>query len=233
MRVGLLMCDHVDAQFRGVTGGDYDDMFAALLAPSPVADVEFVTYDVVGGELPTAAMECDAWLLTGSRFSAYDDEAWIHALGAFVRDLHAANAPTVGICFGHQLLAHALGGRVERAATGWGVGAQLVDGKLPGRLLFMHQDQVVELPDGAETMGIAAHCPIAAFSFGSVLGIQGHPEFTTEYERALLDHRVSSIGPDVTAAAIASLAEPTDETAIARYILAFMREGFECSASAS
>jgi GMP synthase-like glutamine amidotransferase len=218
MRVGLLMCDHVDDRFRDIAG-DYDEMFVTLLGPRAEGDVEFVVYDVVAGELPASTKECDGWLITGSRASAYDDEAWIHALSAFVRDLHAAHAPTVGICFGHQLLAHALGGRVEKAASGWGVGAHFVDGEVPGRLLFMHQDQVVELPAGAEVLGASAHCPVAMFSFDSMVGVQGHPEFSVAFEQALIDAREARIGADATTAALASLQEPTDEDAVARWLL--------------
>jgi GMP synthase-like glutamine amidotransferase len=219
MRIGLLLCDHVDDRYRDVTAGDYDDMFIALLSHGTDDDIEFVSYDVIGGTLPESVRECDGWLITGSRFSAYDDEPWIQELCGFVRDLHAAAAPTVGICFGHQVIAHALGGRVEKAARGWGVGAIQVDGALAGRLLFMHQDQVTKLPDAAQLVGSADHCPIAAFSCGSILAMQGHPEFTVAYERALLEARELRIGADVTAAGLASLDQPTDEARVARVML--------------
>jgi GMP synthase-like glutamine amidotransferase len=221
MRVGLLMCDHVDDRFRAVAG-DYDDMFAALLVPHATGELELIDYDAVAGDLPASATECDGWLITGSRYSVYDDEAWIEALCAFVREAHVADVPTVGVCFGHQVIAHALGGRVEKAASGWGVGAQLIEGAQTGRLLFMHQDQVVELPDGMEVVGVADHCPVAALSGGSMLGVQGHPEFTTEYERALLDARVDRIGADQTATARRTLDHATDEAAFARWILDFL-----------
>ncbi|MEY2571426.1 MAG: hypothetical protein QOE63_1776 [Acidimicrobiaceae bacterium] len=219
MRVGLLMCDHVDGRFRAIAG-DYDDMFGALFS-----DLDLVPYDAVGGVLPKAADDCDAWLLTGSRHSAYDDEPWISALSAFVRDLHVAGAPTVGICFGHQLLAHALGGRVERAASGWGVGAHAIErsADLEWRLLFMHQDQVVALPDDGVVLGSTDHCPVAALQIGpSMVGVQAHPEFSADYERALLDLRVERIGEAKVAAARASLDAPTDERAAASWLAAFM-----------
>src|SRR4051794_36622829 len=92
-------------------------MFSELL------DVELVPFDVVNGVLPSSPDECDGWLAGGSRFSVYDDRPWIHSTSAFVRKVRDAGAPYVGICFGHQLLAHALGGRTEKASVGWGVGA--------------------------------------------------------------------------------------------------------------
>ena len=194
MRVGLLECDHVDERYRAIAG-DYSDMFAVLL---PALDL--VRYDAIGGELPKEPDECDGWLLTGSRCSAYDDEPWIAALSSFVRELHTADAPTVGICFGHQLLAHALGGRVERASAGWGVGPHTIATVGGDRwpLLFMHQDQVLELPPDATVVGSTDHCPIAMLQIGSsMLGMQAHPEFTADYERALLDARAERIGVDL------------------------------------
>ena len=218
-RVGLLECDHVDDSFRAIAG-DYADMFAALL---PRCDL--VTYDAISGVLPKEPDECDGWLVTGSRFSAYDGESWIAALSAFLRDTHAAEVPTAGICFGHQLIAQALGGRVERATTGWGVGAHVIDTSddEQWRLLFMHQDQVVALPEGASVAGRTDHCPIAMFRIGaSTFGIQAHPEFSREYELALIDARAARLGADVADSARASLDGPTDESAVAGALTNFL-----------
>jgi GMP synthase-like glutamine amidotransferase len=165
MRIGLLECDHVDDRYRSIAG-DYDDMFAALLSPV-TPDALLVRYDAVGGVLPDSPGECDAWLATGSRFSAYDDLPWIDDLCAFVRDVHDDGAPFVGICFGHQVLAQALGGDVVKAPSGWGAGGHRV--RLTARepwmdpardecsLLFMHQDQVVQLPADAVALGSSDH----------------------------------------------------------------------------
>jgi GMP synthase-like glutamine amidotransferase len=221
LRVGILECDHVDDRFRGI-GGDYTDMFAGLL------EVDLVPYDACNGVLPAAPDECDGWLATGSRWSVYDDLAWIGALSGFVRDVRDAGAPFVGICFGHQLLAHALGGRTEQADIGWGVGA--IDTSLPApptdaRLLYMHQDQVTVLPDGAVVLGRADHCPIAALQLGAMLGVQAHPEFAVDYVDALLDARVDRIGPAVTARAKASLALDAiddDSARVGRWIVDFL-----------
>lgn len=221
-RVGLLECDHVDDRFRDIAG-DYADMFAALLP-----HVDLVGYDAVNGVLPKEPEECDGWLLTGSRFSAYDDEPWIAALSAFVRGCDGATVPTAGICFGHQLLAQALGGRVERAASGWGVGAHVISTADDDRwrLLFMHQDQVVALPPAATVAGRTDHCPIAMFRIGaSSFGIQAHPEFTREYELALIDARVGRLGVDAAASARASLDGPTDEPAVAAALTNFFQSG--------
>jgi GMP synthase-like glutamine amidotransferase len=233
MRIGLLECDHVDEKYRRLSG-DYADMFAALFSDQD--DVELVRYDVVNGALPGSPSECDGWLATGSRTSAYDDEEWIHRVGGFVRAAAATEAPFVGICFGHQLLAHALGGTVERAPSGWGAGVLVVavEHKEPWmeptrtevHLHFMHQDQVSTLPDGGEVVGAAEHCPVAAFTVGdTMLGIQAHPEFTVPYAEALLTDRTERIGGDNVAAALASLTTPTDEAVVAQWITSFLAFG--------
>jgi GMP synthase-like glutamine amidotransferase len=210
-RIGLLECDHVDDRFRSI-GGDYADMFARLLP-----EVDLVPYDVIGGTVPHDPDECDGWLVTGSRHSVYEDLDWIRATGAFVGRVRDAGVPLVGICFGHQLLAHFTGGRTAKAGA-WGVGAHdLSSGE---RLLYMHQDQVLELPAGAERVASTDHCPNAVLRVGdSMLGIQAHPEFPGAYVEALLHAREERIGRELVDAALASLDAPRDEDVAARLIL--------------
>lgn len=231
MRIGLLECDHVDERYRHLSG-DYGDMFTAMFAATP--EVELVRYDVVNGELPVSPAECDGWLATGSRKSAYDDDEWIHRTAGFIRAAAATDAPFVGICFGHQLLAHALEGTVARAPGGWGAGIHAVEvaQKEPwmdpfrsdARLHFMHRDQVARLPAGAEVLWSAEHCPVAAFTVGdTMLGIQAHPEFTVAYAEALLTDRTDRIGGDKAGAALRSLATPTDEAVVTQWIVNFLQ----------
>lgn len=226
-RVGLLECDHVADRHRGI-GGDYADMFGALFA-AHVPDIDLVTYDVIGGELPPGPDACDGWVCSGSRHSVYEDLDWIRGLSGFVRDVHDAGVPFVGVCFGHQVLAHALGGRVARAPSGWGAGVRRVLVDTPASwmdppaenlaLHFMHQDQVEALPPGGRVLGRADHCPVALMQVGeSMVGVQAHPEFTQAYTDALLAERVARIGEDEVAAARAGLARPTDESTVARWM---------------
>lgn len=232
MRVGILECDHVDARHRGIAG-DYTDMFATLLA-APLGDAELVAYDVRNGSLPASPDACDAWVATGSRASVYDEAGWIDDVARFVREVRTVGAPYVGVCFGHQLLAHALGGRTERAPGGWGAGARRVEvvarepwmapaaGAL--NLLFMHQDQVTEVPAGASVLARATHCPVAMLRVGdAMLGIQAHPEFSAAFVDALLAEREERIGSEAAAAARRSLVEPTDEGVIAGWVAGFLR----------
>jgi len=231
MEVGLLECDHVPERFRHIAG-DYRDMFAALLNRHAPQDA-LRTFDVCNGEFPSSLDSCDAYLATGSRFSAYDDVDWIHALKNFVRRIYEAKKPFVGVCFGHQIMAEALGGKVSRAEVGWGAGVRGVEviGHEPWMrpeqsscgLQYMHQDQVERLPDDTVVIGRSDHCPVAMFRIGdSMLGIQAHPEFTKAYSEALLLDRIGRIGEKRVKEALASLDQPTDESVVAKWIVRFL-----------
>lgn len=254
IRIGVLECDHVDDRFRSIQG-DYVDMFAALFDEAAKSEpghaVDVVAYDAIGGRLPASPAACDAWVVTGSRYSVYDDRPWIVALGRFVREVRDAGVPFAGICFGHQLLAHALGGRTEKAASGWGVGAidtwltpvePLSEGRDAGNpavLLYLHQDQVVALPPGAEVIARAPHCPIAGLRAGAMVGIQAHPEFSADYLAALVGTREERIGVEATAAARKSLdrydagydgdGNSRDALAVGRFLVRFLSGGAQPS----
>ncbi len=231
MRIGLLECDHVADRFRAIAG-DYREMFPALFARYAPA-ISFVNYDVCNGDFPASIEACDGYLCTGSRFSVYQQEDWILSLKGFVRRLAEAQHPYVGICFGHQMLGEALGSRVARAETGWGVGVRAMEivrrepwmepAAASCRLEYMHQDQVHDLPPDGVLLARAAHCPIAMFRVGpALLGIQAHPEFTAPYAEALLRDRRQRIGDAPTDDALASLASPTDEGLLVAWIERFL-----------
>jgi GMP synthase-like glutamine amidotransferase len=231
MKVGLLECDHVAPRFHHIAG-DYREMFGAMLAREASA-LTLVPFDVCNGEWPAAVNVCDAYLCTGSRHSAFEPRDWIVRLLGFVREVHAARVPFVGICFGHQVAAQALGGLVERTSDGWGVGIHQMDvvrtapwmqpPRSACRLQFMHQDQVVRLPPGADLLGRTAHCPMAMFQLGdTILGVQGHPEFPAEYGETLIRDRVGRIGEARADDGCASFAQPADASLAAQWIRRFL-----------
>jgi GMP synthase-like glutamine amidotransferase len=236
MQIGLLQCDHVAARFQA-RAGDYPQMFGALFerfAPEHT----LVPFDVCNDVWPASLDACDAYLCTGSRWSVYDDIAWIHTLKQFVRQARDADKPFVGICFGHQMLAEALGGKVEKAATGWGVGVQAVEffqteswmqpPQTRLRLQYMHQDQVLRLPDEAVVLGHSSHCPNAVLRIGTtLLGIQAHPEFTAAYGTALLHDRRERIGTQKVEQALASLRQPTDAELATSWIAHFLAQALQ------
>src|SRR5262245_3798724 len=231
MKIGLLECDHVLERYRHI-GGDYREMFTAMF-DSHAPQITLRAFDVCNGEFPSSIDSCDAYLATGSRFSAYDGVDWIDELKNFVRRIHEAKKPFVGVCFGHQMMAEALGGKVTRAESGWGVGVHSVEVVKPESwmrpqqsncgLQYMHQDQVARMPDDGVIIGRSDHCPVAMFRVGdSMLGIQAHPEFPKAYSGALLADRVERIGAERVSAALASLARPTDESVTAKWIVEFL-----------
>jgi GMP synthase-like glutamine amidotransferase len=224
VRAGLLVVGHVDERSVHIAG-DYPELFAALLAPH---GIDVVPYAADRGELPASLDECDGWLCSPSRSSVYDDEPWIAGVEDLLRVVVADDVPFVGICFGHQLLAQALGGRVERAEAGWGVGVQEYELLEPLRgtaarrtcaLIASHQDQVVDVPPALRVTARSAYCPVAGLAASErVWTVQGHPEFVPALADHLLALRVELIGAARVETARASLTQPTDRDAVARAI---------------
>jgi GMP synthase-like glutamine amidotransferase len=224
---GLLVVGHVDERSRHIAG-DYPELFADLLAPF---DVRVVPYAVDEDELPQSLRECDGWLCSPSRLSVYDDVPWIADVEEIIRTAIRDDHPFVGICFGHQLLAQALGGRVERAAGGWGVGVHEYEmlrhvAAMHPRLercalIASHEDQVVEVPTGVDVIARADYCPVAGLAAGErVWSLQAHPEFVPELADELLSLRVGLIGPERVEAARSSLRRPSDRGTVAAWIAA-------------
>lgn len=201
--VGVLVCDHVLPELRDAAGGDYPEVYAGFLRRAD-PHLAVRTYDAVDGELPADPDECDAWILTGARYDAFGEERWLVELRALLVELHAAGRRTVGICFGHQVLAQALGGRVERA-EGWRAGPHRLEldatpwyPATTADLHAMHRDEVATLPPGARPAGRGTTAEHAAFLLDEhVLGIQDHPEFTDAYVLALAESRLDRFGEDL------------------------------------
>ena len=194
MKIGILQTGHAPDEIRPVTG-DYADLFKRLLDGH---DFDFVVYDVVDMAFPGAVTDCDGWLITGSKHGAYEDHAFIAPLEQFIRDIYAADLPLVGVCFGHQIIAQALGGKVEKFAGGWAVGRQVyrMDGQ-DCALNAWHQDQVTALPADAKVVGSNDFCANAALVYGNrIFTVQAHPEFDTPVMQGLMQHRGPGVVPD-------------------------------------
>lgn len=215
MKLVILECDRVPDALSYI-GGQYADMFVdAFTRVRPNWHFDIVkTRD---GVLPPLDTDC-AYLITGSRHDAFDDAPWIQALRGWVVEADRAGLRVAGICFGHQLIAHALGGRAGRAG-GWGIGrmpAIAVDGLPFSRadLLVSHQDQVLDLPPGSERLISSEFCPNFGFRTRTLIGVQGHPEFKPEYSRALAEARRDSIGSERVDIALATLDGPLNADAV-------------------
>ncbi len=231
MKVGILKTDAVKPDLAAEFG-EYPDMFAnVLLAVEP--DLILVTYEVVDGEYPADLDEVDAYIITGSKLSVYDDVPWVRRLKGFVVQLHEAKKKLIGICFGHQMVAEALGGKTLPADSGWCVGVHAIepteDAARYGlssstiRLRSNHRDQVATLPTGGKLLASTKACPIASIGLDDhILTFQGHPEFSEGYARALLNMRRDILGEELYQTAINSLETETDNLQVARYIVDFI-----------
>ncbi len=175
--------------------GDYPDFFERLLADQGLT---FRRYTVMEMDFPKDVHECEGWLITGSRFGAYEDHPFIKPLEAFIRDAYAAHVPVVGICFGHQIIAQAMGGRVEKYARGWSVGP--TDYDFDGEKITLnawHQDQVVEKPDSATVAATNGFCENAALLYDDrMFTVQAHPEFKPEFMLGLIEKRGPGLVPE-------------------------------------
>jgi len=231
VKIGILKTDAVREEWVA-KHGEYPDMFMTLLG-SRDPDLEFLVFDVRQGDYPDDIDQLDAYLITGSRHSVYDDLPWIEPLMSFVRQLDARGKKLVGICFGHQLVAQALGGRTEKAAAGWGVGVHhhrftrrpgwFDDGDLEFPILVTHQDQVAVVATGAEVLAGSEFCPHAVCQIKDhILTMQGHPEFVSDYSRAIMEFRRQIITEPVYQSGVASLAEPPATERMAAWILNFL-----------
>jgi GMP synthase (glutamine-hydrolysing) len=230
MIIGILQTGHAPDALRDETG-DYPDMFARRLAAH---GLDSITWDVTSMRLPEGPHDAEGWLITGSRHGAYEDHPWIAPLEELIRRIVEARVPLVGICFGHQIVAQALGGTVEKVASGWSVGPthyRLADGG--ARVLHAwHQDQVVRLPEGARTTASAEGCPHAALAIGDrVMTWQPHPEYDDRVLAGLMEHRGKAVPPDRLEAARAKLGTPLDTAAVWGDIAAFFRRGADGASS--
>lgn len=223
MKIGILQTGHAPDALLPTTG-DVAPYFERMLTGF---GFEFATYSVVDMEFPDAIDDCDGWIITGSKHGAYEDLPFIAPLETLIRDVYAADIPLVGICFGHQIIAQALGGKVEKFAGGWAVGRTTYDWNgAEVALNAWHQDQVTELPQGATVYASNDFCANAALVYGNkIFTTQPHPEYAADFIGGLLEHRGKGVVPDpLMETARANLDKPDDNTRIAAQIARFFKE---------
>ena len=234
LTIGLLQCDHVADDLVG-SHGDYQNMFSELLHAQD-EEIILSAYDLTADQFPSDLHACDGYIITGSQFSAYDDLPWIHEAKSLVRALYDKRIPTIGICFGHQLIAESLGGKVIKADDkGWGVGVHRwkiihkedwMGDRTPDdfALRVSHQDQVVSMPEESKLIASSDFCPIGGFQTGDhFLTLQGHPEFSSDYANALMSKRIDRIGQSVVETGLASLTNEVDSERVAAWMIAFIK----------
>jgi GMP synthase-like glutamine amidotransferase len=206
--------------------GDYPSMFGEMLGP----EFEVESFDVPAGQLPNDAAEHAAYLITGSPAGVYDPLPWIEPLQDLIRA--AEGSKMVGVCFGHQVMAEALGGRVEKSDKGWGAGLHhysvahrepWMDGETRIAEPASHQDQVVVQPPNTQVTIQSEFTPFAGLAWRDrpAISFQFHPEFSPAFAKALIEKRYDIV-PDPDAA-IASLDLPNDSARVAAWIRRFLK----------
>lgn len=224
MKIGILQTGHVPAEMRDEYG-EYAAVFERLLGGHGFS---FDAWSVVDGAFPSGPEDADGWLITGSRHGVYEDHAWLAPLEQLVRAIVASGKPLIGICFGHQLIAQALGGKVEQFAGGWAVGRQSYDMEDGGRITLnaWHHDQVIEPPAGARIIASNDFCKYAAMAIGdTVLTYQAHPEYTAEMIEGLFRFRPGVVPEAVAEPARLALHGPTDSAEIVAGMAEFLAKG--------
>jgi GMP synthase-like glutamine amidotransferase len=228
MKIGILETGRPPGDLAG-RFGDYPAMFRDLLGPG----FETITYDAAAGKLPERPEAHDAYLVTGSPAGVYDDLPWIEPLKDFLREAKG-KTKLVGICFGHQIMAEAFGGRVEKSDKGWGVGLQTydlvgeatwLDGRGSIAVPVSHQDQIVVQPPDSVILAASAFTPFGMLAYRDqpAISMQFHPEFAPDYAKALIALR-RDILPDPDAA-LASFDRPDDRARVAGWIRRFLKDG--------
>ncbi len=208
MKIGILQCGRAPEEIID-RHGDYTDMFRRLLGCSTFT---YATWVVLDSQLPESVNDADGWLITGSRHGVYEDHPWIAPLEDFIRDVYAARVPIAGICFGHQIMAQALGGKAEKFNGGWSVGYvpyNLDESEEALGVLAFHQDQVTELPPEATRTGSTPFCENAFIAYrGAAMSMQPHPEFSDEFMRDLIAARGDILPDDIRRQSLEGLGEP-------------------------
>jgi GMP synthase-like glutamine amidotransferase len=208
--------------------GRYEPMFARLLGPG----FETRAYDIVAGDYPADPQEQDAYIITGSPAGVYEDHSWIPPLKRFLLSAKG-KAKLVGICFGHQIMAEAFGGRVEKSHRGWGIGllrydvrdrTEWMDEAESFAIPVSHQDQIVDQPPSSRILAGSAFNPFGLLEYQDqpAISFQCHPEFSPEFAKALIATRHGRTAG--AAAALASLDQPDDRERIAGWIRSFLQK---------
>lgn len=237
MKLGILEADSISQEVEDNFGSltCIFSNFFKLADP----DIRCVPYSAHLGELPLDPGECDAWVVTGSKASVNDEAPWMLELEAFIRSAAERAVPAIGICFGHQLMAKARGGRVGRTkGNKWGIGinqyvANPSNGSKPDwmskdeiRLQAMHQDQVVQLPPQARCLAGSDHCPNGVILYsGNALSMQLHPEIRADFSRYLINLRKGSHFPvEDGEQALLGVDGVVDDALVAQWMLHFIHQ---------
>ncbi|KAM0180832.1 hypothetical protein ACHAPF_002125 [Botrytis cinerea] len=244
LRIAILECD-TPLQNTNSKYGGYGGVFTSLLyrgasalsPPLPESSLQISKYDVVSAQEYPALSSIDAVLISGSRHTSFESDAWIVKLVGFVKSvLEQERVRLVGVCFGHQIIGRALGVKVDRSDKGWEVSVTPVALTGKGKEIFgleslnifqMHKDVVYEYPKEVEQLAYTDKCATQGMYIkGRLITVQGHPEFTEEIVRELLEARhASGVFDDETYEdAVGRVNKDHDGVKVAQAFLKFIME---------
>lgn len=236
MKIGVLragpVADELVSDF-----GEYDRVFADYLGPLD-PDLSFQGWCAYEGDLPSSPDEADAWIISGSKYGVYEEHDWIEPLKTFIRAVAAARVPLIGVCFGHQIMAEALGGRAVKFDGGWGIGRHVYrtagvptwapDTPPEIAIHAIHQDQVVQRPPDATPIASNAFCENAALIYGDpeapyAISIQPHPEFSDKFVKDLIAVRLDTFPEHLRDQALADMGKDLHRDWASDWFLRFLR----------
>ena len=232
MKVAILQCDDVLEKFQPQFG-HYNKMIQHMFDTID-EPFEFETFECRQGHYPGELDSYDFYITTGSKASVYEEKAWIQRFIQFIQLLDSKRKKLIGICFGHQAIAMACRGKVEKSDKGWGVGVAtnrvvaaptwMSEKKSDLNIIVSFQDQISLLPESALVIAESDFCPFFVVQWNAhFLSIQGHPEWNTAYSKTLINDRRAIIAPEQIESGLSSLDIAPDSDLFIRWILDFVR----------
>jgi GMP synthase-like glutamine amidotransferase len=220
LHIAVLLTNNDTSAFAAHFPNDGQKVVQLLQPLRP--DWSFEVVPVKDGVLPASPSDFDGYVITGSPASVNDDHLpWVGQLLEFIRAVHAAQQPLLGLCFGHQAVARALGGQVARNAAGWGLGTApthwqaarhwMQPAQSTTTLMAAHNEQVTRMPEGAVCLGGSDFCPIGSMQIGQhIWTTQFHPEMPRVFMKALLGYLADKLDAETMARAHTSLNNAAD-----------------------
>ncbi len=234
MKIAILQCDDVVEKLQPQFGHYHDMIRHMLRTHAPAQTFEFEVFDCQQQCYPADIDDFDCYITTGSKASAYDDAPWIARLIDFVSTLDQQRKKLIGICFGHQIIALALGHEVRKSDKGWGIGIAsnrviatpdwMSTPATTINILVSHQDQVMSVPADAIVIAESDFCPYFVVQWNHhFLSIQGHPEWNNAYSAALIDARRNIIPARRVNEALRSLRQQPDNALWVSWMIDFIQ----------